>query len=80
MNKVNNCLTLISGQRDIPFVSHSETIDKSKHLNGRKVQLNCSWLKDFAENQASHVSKSKFWKKKSHPHETPGTNLPQKDR
>ena len=60
VNKVNNCLTLISGQRDIPFVSHSETIDKSKHLNGRKVQLNCSWLKDFAENQASHVSKSKF--------------------
>ena len=60
VNKVNNCLTLISGQRDIPIVSHSETIDKSKHLNGRKVQLNCSGLKDFAENQASHVSKSKF--------------------
>ena len=60
VNKVNNCLTLISGQRDIPFVSHSETIDKSKHLNGTKVQLNYNGVKVFAESQASHVCKSKF--------------------
>ena len=33
VNKVNNPLALMCGQRDISFISHSETIDLSKHLN-----------------------------------------------
>ena len=30
--EVNNCLLLISKERNIPFISHSENIDTSKHL------------------------------------------------
>ena len=35
--------------KDIPFISHSETMDLSKHLSGTKLYLNYNGLKVFAE-------------------------------
>ena len=40
VTEVNNHLALMCGQRDIPFISHSETIDSSKHFNESKFYLN----------------------------------------
>lgn len=38
VNEVNNRLALMF-QRDVPFISHSQTIDSSKHLNESKLHL-----------------------------------------
>ena len=46
---VNNRLALMCKDRKVPFVSHSETIDSSKHLNESKLHLNHNGIKVFAE-------------------------------
>ena len=39
------------GYRDIPFLSHSQSINSSKHLNeSSKLHLNFNGVKVFAEN------------------------------
>ena len=49
-SEVNNLLALMCKDRKVPFVSHSETIDSSKHLNESKLHLNHNGIKVFAEN------------------------------
>ena len=48
--EVNNRLVLMCAERNTPFISHSESIDSSKHLNESKLHLNCNGFKFFAEN------------------------------
>ena len=48
--EVNNRLVLMCAERNIPFISHSESIDSSKHLNESKLHLNFNGLNVFAEN------------------------------
>ena len=38
--EVNNGLLLLCVEINTPFISHSESIDSSKHLNGSKSHLN----------------------------------------
>ena len=49
-SEVSNRLALMCKDRKVPFVSHSETIDSSKHLNESKLHLNQNGIKVFAEN------------------------------
>ena len=49
-SEVNNRLALMCKDKKVPFVSHSETIDSSKHLNESKLHLNHNGIKVFAEN------------------------------
>ena len=49
-SEVNNRLALMCKDRKVPFVSHRETIDSSKHLNESKLHLNHNGIKVFAEN------------------------------
>ena len=48
-SEVNNRLALMCKDRKVPFVSHSETINSSKHLNESKLHLNHNVIKVFAE-------------------------------
>ena len=45
--EVNNRLVLMCAERNIPFISHSESIDSSKHLNKSKLHLNFNGVKSF---------------------------------
>ena len=49
-SEMNNRLALMCKDRKVPFVSHRETIDSSKHLNESKLHLNHNGIKVFAEN------------------------------
>ena len=49
-NKVYNRLVVMCGDRDIPFLSHSESINPSKYLNESKLHLNFNGVKSFANN------------------------------
>ena len=55
-NEVNNRLVHICRERDIPFISHTESIDPSKHLNESKFHLNFNDVKIFAENLSTFLS------------------------
>ena len=48
-NEVNNCLVATCGDRDIPFLSHNESINSSKHVIESKLHLNFSSIKVFGE-------------------------------
>ena len=39
VNKVNNRLVIMCGDRDIPFLPQNESINSSKHLNENKLHL-----------------------------------------
>ena len=56
--EVNNRLVLMCSERNIPFISHSERIDSSKHLNESKLHFNFNGLKAFAENVSAFLTKS----------------------
>ena len=45
------------GQRNIPFISHSETIDSSKHLNDSKLHFIHNVFTVFAENFSVFLKK-----------------------
>ena len=49
-NKVNHCLVLMCKERNISFLSHDESIGRSKHLNDSKLNFNSNGIKIFAEN------------------------------
>ena len=55
--EVNNRLVLMCAERNIPFISHSESIDSSKHLNESKLHLNFNGVKVFAENFSAFLTK-----------------------
>ena len=55
--EVNNRLLLMCKERKTPFISHSENIDSSKHLNESKLHLNHNVLKVFAENFSVYLKK-----------------------
>ena len=55
--EVNNRLVLMCAERNIPFISHSESIDCSKHLNESKLHLNFHGVKVFAENFSAFLTK-----------------------
>ena len=55
--EVNNSLVLMCVERNIPFISHSERIDCSKHLNESKLHLNFHGVKVFAENFSALLTK-----------------------
>ena len=55
-NEVNNRLVHMCRERNIPFISHTETIDPNKHLNESKLHLNFNGLKIFAENVSTFLS------------------------
>ena len=56
--EVNNRLVLMCSERNIPFISHSGSIDSSKHLNESKLHFNFNSLKAFAENVSAFLTKS----------------------
>ena len=56
--KVNNRLVLMCSERNVPFISHNENIDSSKHLNESKLHFNFNGLKVFAENFSAFLTKS----------------------
>ena len=43
--EVNKHLVLRCVERNIPFISHSENVDSSKHLNESKLHLNFNGVK-----------------------------------
>ena len=47
---VNSRLINMSGERDITFIDHTDTIDTERHLNESKVHLNKSGTIEFAKN------------------------------
>ena len=55
-NEVNNRLVHMCRERDIPFISHTESIDPSKHLKESKFHLNFNGVKIFAENLSTFLS------------------------
>ena len=55
--EVNNRLVLMCAERNIPFISHIESIDSSKHLNEIKLHLNFNGVKVFAENFSASLTK-----------------------
>ena len=55
--EVNNGLVLMCAERNIPFISHSESIDSSKHRNESKLHLNFNGVKVFAENISAFLTK-----------------------
>ena len=58
--EVNKRSVLMCAERNIPFVSHSESesIDSTKHLNESKLHLNFNGVKVFAENLSAFLTKS----------------------
>ena len=54
---VNNHFVLMCAERNISFISHSETIDSSKHINESKLHLNFNGVKAFAENFSAFLTK-----------------------
>ena len=57
VTEVNNRLVLMCAERNIPFISHRESIDSSKHLNESKLHLNFNGVKVFAENFSAFLTK-----------------------
>ena len=55
--EVNNRLVLMCVERNIPFISHSENTDSSKHLNESKLHLNFNGVKVFTENFSAFLTK-----------------------
>ena len=55
--QVNNRLVLMCAERNIPFISHSESIDSSKHLNESKLHLNFNGVKVLTENFPAFLTK-----------------------
>ena len=55
--EIDNRLVLMCAERNIPFISHSESIDCSKHLNESKLHLNFNGVKVFAENFSALLTK-----------------------
>ena len=55
--EVNNRLVLICAERNIPFISHIESIDSSKHLNDNKLYLSFNDVKVFAEYFSAFLTK-----------------------
>ena len=55
--EVNNRLVLMCVERNIPLISHSESIDSSKHLIESKLHLNFDGVKDFVENFSAFLTK-----------------------
>ena len=55
--EVNSRLVLMCAERNIPFISHSESRDSSKHLNESKLHLNFNGVKVFAENFSAFLTK-----------------------
>ena len=57
--EVNKRLLLMCAERNIPFVSHSESesIDSSKHLNESKLHLNFNGVKVFVETFSAFLTK-----------------------
>ena len=55
--EVNNRLVLMCAERNITFISHSESIDSSKHLNESKLHLNFNGVKVFAEHFSAFLTK-----------------------
>ena len=55
--EVNIPLVLMCAERNIPFISHSESIDSSKYLNESKLHLNFNGVKVFAENFSAFLTK-----------------------
>ena len=55
--EVNNRLVLMCAERNIPFISHSESIDCSKHLNESKLHLNFNGVKVFVETFSAFLTK-----------------------
>ena len=50
-------LVLMCEERNIPFISHSESIDCSQHLNESKLHLNFNGVKVFTENVSAFLTK-----------------------
>ena len=48
--EVNSRLINMSGERDIAFIDHTDTIDTERHWNESKVHLNKSGTIEFAKN------------------------------
>ena len=48
--EVNNRLELMCKQRDLPYISHCETIYPNRHLNESNLHLNSYGIRAFAEN------------------------------
>ena len=55
--EVNNRLLLMRKERKIPFITHNENIDSSKHPNESKLYLNHNGIKLFAENLSVFLKK-----------------------
>ena len=55
--EVNSRLELMCGERNIHFISHSESIDPSIHLNESKLHLNLNGVKAFAGNFSEFLKK-----------------------
>ena len=55
--EVNNRLVLMCQERNIPFLSHSDIIDPSKHLNESKLHFNRQGMRVFAENISGFLTK-----------------------
>ena len=55
--EVNNRLVVMCQERNIPFLSHSDIIDPSKHLNESKLHFNRQGMRVFAENISGFLTK-----------------------
>ena len=55
--EVNNRLVLMCQERNISFLSHSDIIDPSKHLNESKLHFNRQGMRVFAENISGFLTK-----------------------
>ena len=55
--EVNSRLVLMCAEKNIPFISHSESIDSSRYLNESKLHLNFNGVKVFAENFSAFLTK-----------------------
>ena len=56
-NEVNNCFLLMCKDRNILFISNSESNDSRKHLIENKLHLNHNGIKCFAENVSLFLKK-----------------------
>ena len=55
--EANNRLILMCHERNIPFLSHSDIIDTSKHLNESKLHFNRQRMRVFAKNISGFLTK-----------------------
>ena len=57
VNEVNNCLINMCEQRNIKIINHSDTIDRSRHLNESHLHLNRYGTVEFAKNFKNFLCK-----------------------